>query len=206
MEVIIELDGLESRLYELPLKGGNYYGIALTKTHLYYSDYVRSADKSETILKSLEITNDDPKPQTILSGVRGVEISADRKKILVNKGNSFYVFDANGKTPGKLEEKKVNLSGWSFIVDPVEEWKQIFKDSWRLKRDYFYDPDLHGVDWKAIYNRHMPLIDRVTDRTELNNLMRQIHGELSAQHSSVGVGDIRRGSTNAAPAALGSRL
>ena len=206
VEVIIELDGLESRLYELPLKGGNYYGIALTKPHLYYSDYVRSADKSETILKSLEITNDDPKPQTILSGVRGVEISADRKKILVNKGNSFYVFDANGKAPGKLEEKKVNLSGWSFIVDPVEEWKQIFKDSWRLKRDYFYDPDLHGVDWKAIYNRHMPLIDRVTDRTELNNLMTQIHGELSALHSSVGGGDIRRGSTNAAPAALGARL
>jgi len=205
-EVKIEFDELESRLYELPLKGGNYNSIDLTKTHLYYSDYVRNPDKSETILKSLEITNDDPKPEIILSGVRGVGLSADRKKILVNKGNSFYVFDANGKVPGKLEEKKVNLSGWSFIVNPVEEWKQIFKDSWRLKRDYFYDPDLHGVDWKAVYDRHVPLLDRITDRAELNNLMAQIHGELSALHSSVGGGDIRRGSTNASPAALGARL
>ncbi len=205
-DVKIDLEGLESRLYQVPLKGGNYFGIELTKTHLFYSDYVRGAEKSETLLKALKITNEDPKPEEILSGIRGFELSGDRKKILVQKGRDFYVFDANGKAPGKLDEAKVKLEGWSFIVDPVEEWKQIFTDAWRSERDYFYDPELHGVDWKAIYDRHLPLVDRVTDREELNNLISQMVGELSALHIFVSGGDLRRGSVNAPPSSLGARL
>ncbi len=205
-EVKIDLEGLESRLYEVPLKGGNYFGITLTKTHLYYADYVRGAEKSETLLKALKITNEDPKPEDILSGIRGLELSGDRKKILVQKGGDYYVFDANGKAPGKLDEAKVKLDGWSFIVDPVDEWKQIFTDAWRSERDYFYDPNLHGVDWKAVYDRHLPLVDRVTDREELNNLIAQMVGELSALHIFVSGGDLRRGGTNAPPASLGARL
>lgn len=205
-EVKIDLGGLETRLYEVPLKAGNYFSIALTKTHLYYSDYVRGADKSETILKSLKITNEDPKPKEVLSGIRGFELSGNGKKIGVRKGNDYYVFEANGNAPGKLEESKVKLDGWSFLVDPVEEWKQIFTDAWRTERDYFYDPDLHGVDWKAVYERHLPLVDRVTEREELNNLISQVLGELSALHIFVGGGDVRRGSDNAYPSCLGARL
>ena len=166
---------------------------------------MRGAEKSETFQKSLKITNEDPKPKDVLTGIRGYELTADGKKVSVRKGSDFYVFDANGNEPGKLEEKKVKLDGWSFIVDPVEEWKQIFTDAWRSERDYFYDPNLHGVDWKAIYNRHLPLVDRVTEREELNNLISQVLGELSALHIFVGGGDIRRGK-NAPPSALGARL
>lgn len=202
----IDLKGIENRLYELPLKGGNYYDIALTKSHLFFSDYVRGVDKSETILKSLKIANEDPKPKTVLSGIRGFELSGDGKKVAVFKGSAFYVFDANGNPPSNLDQRKINLSGWSFIVDPVEEWKQIFRDSWRLKRDYFYDPAMHGVDWQAMHDRYFPLVDRVTDREELNNLMGQMHAELSALHSSVSGGDIRKGRDYAPPAALGARL
>lgn len=205
-DVKIDLGGLESRLYEVPLKGGNYRWIALTKTHLFYTDYVRGADKSETILKSLKITNDNPKPKNVLSGIRGPNLSGDGKKLVVRKANAFYVFDANGSAPSKLEESKVNLAGWSFIVDPVEEWKQIFKDAWRMERDYFYDPNLHGVDWKAAYDRHVPLVDRVTDREELNNLIAQMHGEVSALHIFVRGGDVRKGIVNVRPSALGALL
>lgn len=205
-EVKIDLEGLEARLYELPLKRGNYSELALTKTHLFYTDYVRGTEKSQTILKSLKITNEDPEPKEVVSGIRAFELSGDGKKILVSKSNSFYVFDAKGDAPGKLEEKKLNLSGWSFIVDPVEEWKQIFKDAWRMERDYFYDKNLHGVDWKEIYDRHVPLVDRVANRDELNNLIAQMHGELSALHIFVSGGDIRQGTTNSPPSALGALL
>ncbi len=205
-DVEIDLDGLESRLYEIPVEAGNYFDIALTKSHLYYLDYVRGPERSETILKSLKITNEDPKPKNIISGIRGYQMTGDREKIAVWKGQDFYVFDANGEEPGKLDEKKVNLDGWSFIIDPVEEWKQIFTDAWRLERDNFYDPNLHGVDWKGIYNRHLPLVDRVTEREELNNLISQMHGELSALHIFVSGGDIRRGTDNASPSSLGARL
>ncbi len=206
IEVKIDLDDLGSRLYEVPLKGGNYNDIALTKTHLFFTDNVTGTDKPETILKSLKITNENPEPKNVLSGIRGFELSGDGKKILVRKGSDYYVIDANGNEPSKLSENKVDLSGWSFIVDPVEEWKQIFRDAWRLERDYFYDPNLHGVDWNGVFDRHFPLVDRVTDREELNNLIAQMHGELSALHIFVGGGDIRSGTTSSPPAALGARL
>ena len=205
-EVHIDLEGLGSRLYEVPLKGGNYYDIALTKTHFFYTDFVRGADKSETILKSLKITNEKAEAKEVLSGISAFELSGDGKKILIRKGSAYYVIDANGNAPSKLSEDKVDLSGWSFIVDPVEEWKQIFRDAWRLERDYFYDPNLHGVDWRAAFDRHFPLVDRVTDREELNNLIAQMHGELSALHIFVRGGDIRSGNTSSPPAALGARL
>jgi tricorn protease len=201
----IDLEGLETRLYEVPVPSGNYSNLSLTKTHLYYTDYVRDATKSENVLKALKITSEDPEPKDVLKGIRGYELSADGKKIVVRKSSDFYVFDANGSDPGKLEEKKVSLSGWNFMVDPVEEWKQIFTDAWRSERDYFYDPNLHGVDWQAIYDRHLPLVDRVTEREELNNLIAQVLGELSALHIFVGGGDIRRGKYES-PSALGARL
>ena len=109
------MDGLALRLYEVPLKGGNYYYLALTKTHLYFSDYVRGADKSQTILKSMKITNEDPEPEEVLNGIQGFEFSGDRKKIIVHKDDSFYVFDANGKAPGKQQFR-------CFVVDEKFEW------------------------------------------------------------------------------------
>lgn len=205
-DIRIDLDGVETRLYEVPVKSGNYYNLGITKSHIYYLDYVRDGDKNESILKSLKITNENPEPKNLISGVRRYILSPDGKKVLIQKGSNFYVTDANGDAPSKLEEKMVGISGWSFIVDPVEEWKQIYTDAWRQVRDYFYDPGLHGVDWTGIHERYLPLVDRVTDREELNDLISQVLGELSALHIYVRGGDIRRGKDNAYLSSLGARL
>ena len=79
------------------------------------------------------------------------ELSANRKKVLVRKDDSFYVVPAAGDAPVKLE-KAVLLDRWSFSISPREEWRQIYQEAWRMLRDHFYDAKLHGVDWLACRN------------------------------------------------------
>jgi tricorn protease len=82
----------------------------------------------------------------------------------------------------------------------------MFVEAWRLERDYFYDRGMHGLDWKAIRARYLPLVDRVTDRAELSDILAQMVSELSALHIFVRGGDMRAGTENVSPASLGARL
>ena len=201
----IDFGGLQERLYQLPVKAGNYRRLSATENYIYYTEYI-PGEKSRTDLIALKITNIDPKPETIVSEIGTYTLSGNKKKILLRKGQDLYVINADGSAQSKLDDKKVNLSSWTFLVDPVEEWKQIFTDAWRMERDYFYDKNLHGVDWKGIYNRYFPLVERITDRNELNDLIAQVVSELSALHIFVGGGDVRSGSDNITPSSLGAVL
>jgi tricorn protease len=87
-----------------------------------------------------------------------------------------------------------------------EDFRQIYIDAWRLERDYFWDPNMHGVDWDAMRDKYLPLVDRITTRRELNDLIGELVGELSALHVSVRGGDLREGPDQIRVAALGARL
>ena len=80
----------------------------------------------------------------------------------------------------------------------------MFTEAWRLERDYFYDRGMHGVDWAAMKAKYLPLVDRVTDRAELSDILAQMVGELSALHIFVRGGDLRRGADQVTPASLGA--
>jgi tricorn protease len=82
----------------------------------------------------------------------------------------------------------------------------MFIDAWRMERDYFYDPDMHGVDWNGVRDKYLPLVDRVTTRDELSDLIGLAVGELSALHTSVREGDLRRGTEDIKVPTLGARL
>ena len=90
------------------------------------------------------------------------------------------------------------LGDWRFRLDPRDEWRQMFIEAWRLERDYFYDRQMHGVDWTAIRAKYVPLVERVTDRAELTDLLAQMVGELSALHIFVRGGDMRKGTDDVA--------
>jgi tricorn protease len=201
----IDFEGLQDRLFELPVKAGNYRGLSATEDHIYYTEYI-PGETSRTDLMALKITNTDPKPETIVSEIGSYTLSGNKKKILLRKGQDLYVLNADGSAQSKLDDKKVKLDNWTFLVDPVEEWKQIFTDAWRMERDYFYDKNLHGVDWKGIYDRYFPLVNRITDRNELNDLIAQVVSELSALHIFVGGGDVRTSPDNIRPSSLGAVL
>jgi tricorn protease len=143
---------------------------------------------------------------TVAENLSGYELSGDGKKMLLRQGNDLFVVDARPSRITQLTEHRVDLSGWSFPLDVREDWRQIFIDAWRMERDYFYDPEMHGVDWEAVRDKYLPLVDRVTTRDELSDLIGRVVGELSALHTSVRGGDLRTGEDNVRVPSLGARL
>jgi tricorn protease len=201
----IDLDGLASRLYEVPVPAGDDADLALGDKLLFWLEREPGSDGKRHLM-ALEVARKDPKPVRLVEDVASYELSADRKKLLVRKKDDFYVIEAGSKPPAELAKAKVDLSGWSFPLDVREDWRQIFVDAWRLERDYFYDPALHGVDWKAVLAKHLPLVDRVTTRDELSEVIGWMVGELSALHTSVRGGDLRKGPDEVKVPTLGARL
>ncbi len=206
-DVRVEIDfaGLQARIMEVPVDPGNYSDLSATAKHLYWVEET-TAVTPEKRLKALQIKNEDIEVKTVLEGIKEYELSGDLEKVMARVGDTFYVFDASGSDPGDLGKSKVDLSGWVFSVDPREEWRQMLVDAWRMERDFFYDRNLHNVDWKRHLERHLPLVERVNDRNELNDLIAHLISELSALHMFVWGGDIREGDEDITPASLGARL
>lgn len=207
-EVAVTLDeeGIMSRVYRVPVPAGNYESLSITGSHLFWIEQQSAQDKTKQ-LTALKIGNDKPKPEKIVAGkIKHVEISADSQKLLVRMDNNLYVIDASGSPPGKLDDTRVSFDSWTLTVDPREEWRQIFVDAWRLERDYFYDRNLHGLDWRGLLDKHQPLLARVTDRYELNDLIAQMVSELGALHIYVQGGDRRRDSDKRKQGYLGAVL
>ncbi len=202
--VKIDREGLAARLFEVPLPAGNYSSLEVTAKHLLWiaRDTGFNAKRQ---LRQLEITAKDPKAKTLVEDLTSYELAGDGKKLLVRKGDSFYVIASDAGAPAKLDDK-FDLGGWTFALTPREEWRQIFNESWRMLRDYFYDRGLHGLDWRGVRDKYRPLVDRVSERNELNEIIAEMVGELSTLHIYVRYGDDRDGPDQIKPASLGARF
>ena len=124
--------------------------------------------------------------KTIISDIRGYELSADGKKIMVRSGSQTGIIDMGAD---KKIDKALALSEMTMTVDPREEWKQIFNDSWRFQRDFFYDTAMHGVDWENMKDRYGSMIDHAMSRNDVNYILGELIGELNASHTYRGGGD-----------------
>ena len=205
IEVVIDTAGIQDRVMEIPLPPGTYRNLSMNDKFLFWNESDVSLN-AKTKLVAVEVKNQDISPKTLLEDVGGYELSRDGKKLMVRKGNDIYVVDASGTPPSDLSKSKVNLDNWMFTVNPRDEWRQMFVEAWRLERDYFYDPNMHGADYKGLLERHLPLVDRVSDRDELNDLISDLVGELSALHTFVQGGDRRANPEQIGTASLGARL
>jgi tricorn protease len=141
--------------------------------------------------------------------VKDYEISLDRKKLLLHKADDFWILDSDVKGSGLGDAKvlgkaRIDLSHWTFSTTLQAEYRGFFLDAWRLERDYFYDRHMQGVDWPAMRDRYLPLVDRVSTRDELNDVIAQMVSELSALHTFVVGGDARKPADNVDLAALGA--
>ncbi len=202
----IAWNGLAERLFEVPLVAGNFQNLKTDGKRL----YLLERDGRASAVKTLEIANSGASAEVFATEVANFDLSADGKKVLLAKrgpqGQSFYIVDAGAKAPGDLAKAEVKVGDWTFPVDPKAEWRQMFVDAWRMHRDHFFDTKLRGLDWTAIRRKYEPLVDRVTDRAELNDLLGQMMGELGALHSQTRPGDQRLAQDGSAPAFLGAVL
>ncbi|WP_263322140.1 S41 family peptidase [Endozoicomonas sp. Mp262] len=203
--VKIDFKGIQERLYEVPIPAGNYEQLQVTGKHLYIADISKSRNNTSKLV-AVEIKNSNVEKTVILEDISHYVMSMNQEKILIEKENALYVIEASGSESDSIDENKVDLSRWAFSFRPREEWRQIFIDAWRMERDYFYDVNLHGIDWKTIRDKHFPLVERVTDRDELDDLIGHIVGELGALHTFISDGDKRQGGDNIAIGFLGAEL
>jgi len=203
--VTIDTAGISERLYRVPVDPGNYGALSTDGAHLFFLS-VDPAPPRKNTLRVLAITRVDPKVTTLLEDVRSYELSANRKELLVRRGDDLFVFDAGTRTPEKLNETKIDLSGWKLRIQPREEWQQMYREAWRLERDYFYDRNMNGIDWPAMRKKYEPLAARVTDRNELSDVFGQMIGELSALHMFVYGGDMQAATEQIETGSLGAEL
>lgn len=205
-------EGLTARLHEAPLAPANYSALGTDGKRLWWLEAEDGPDAKGT-LRTAAIDNLGTPPETFLADVSQFALSADGKKLAVRKAGAtpgaagdILLLDAAPKPPADTARFQVKLADWQFPVSPRDDWRQLFVDAWRLHRDHFHDRAMNGADWPAIRRKYEPLLERVTDRDELSDLLGQMTGELGALHSQVGGGDLRRGEDNLPPATLGARF
>ena len=114
----------------------------------------------------------EPEAETIARGNHVVPAVARQQEAPRPQEGRLLRVRCRFQGPGRARPRTSSTSpAGRFPLDPREDWRQIFVDAWRLERDYFYDPGTHGVEWKAVLDKHMPLVDRITDRDELSDLI-----------------------------------
>ena len=181
VDIKIDFDGIFDRVVKLTDNSGSYWNLSAVKGKLYYGF---NSSKKGTSLKYFDLKT---KKEKEIGKTGSFIISADKKKMFVRVKDKYAVIN--------LPENKINpdafldLSAMKVMVDIGEEWEQIYTESWRQMRDFFYDPGMHGLDWKKIYQKYDVLIPFVKNRNDLNYVIGEMIGELSVGHAYVNGGD-----------------
>jgi tricorn protease len=175
-QVTIDIAGFDSRIASFPLDSGRYMSLTAVKKGLLY---LRGDE-----LLSFDL--DKREEKTVLKNARGYVLSADGKKLLYRSLSGWGIASP---TPGQNGNGVLDLKSMEMKIDPAVEWRQIYTDAWRIMRDWFYDPNMHGVDWQAMHDKYAPLVPHVAHRADLDYLLGELIGELNAGHTYVFPGD-----------------
>jgi tricorn protease len=180
--VKVDLEGLQDRIVVLPIRPSNYFNINMIGSKIYYSEFFTGEQGSKLSMYNLE-----SREETLLGENMSYSLSADGKKMLVSSKGTRYVISL---PTAKIKlEKGVDFGNMWIEADLKQEWKQIYTESWRQMRDFFYDERMHGVDWPAMHDKYAVLLPYVSNRNDLNYLIGELIGELNVGHAYVSGGD-----------------
>lgn len=179
--VEIELEGFEQRAIQLPIDRGSFWGLAVNdRGQLLYVRRPRSGDDGQASIRLFDLEDEDHREKTVVEGAGSFTISADGRKLLVRKGDTLAIVDAAADQ--KLD-KPIPREGMKCLIDPRAEWMQIFREAWRLQRDFFYDPHMHGVDWKKVREHYEPMIAECVSRDDVTYVIKEMISELNVGHA-----------------------
>ncbi|HWK02035.1 MAG TPA: PDZ domain-containing protein [Puia sp.] len=175
--LVIDLDGMENRIVDLPVKAGNYSQLGFAGDDvLLYVDNGTATDGSGKLRKfSMKKKADEE-----VMDVNGYTLSASRKKMIYFAGDNWFISDAGEKpAPGK---GRLDVNAIQVKIDPPAEWVDIFDEAWRVNRDYFYDPGMHGANWSAIKKKYAVFLPDLSCRRDLNVVFQMMFSELVIGH------------------------
>ncbi len=201
----VDPEGLADRVVEVPVPADHYARVEPVAGRLLLLTAGGGERPSglEYQLRAFDFKKKEVK--VVLDSLSDFQVSQDRKKLLIQVRKTFTVVDAgadqingdgsddrsdDGHGRGEHRKLHVDTGAWELTVDPAAEWSQIFHETWRIGRDFFYDPGMHGVDWNAVKTRYEALLPAVADRSDLNFILGEMISELNCGHAYVFGGDL----------------
>ena len=174
VKVEIDFDGFERRAIPLPITPSNYGQLAVN--HAGALIYVKRTNSGTTI--HLYDIHADKKAEKKVADGGGYALSANGKKMIIARGRGVAIQNAG---PGSA--KTVSTAGMFAMIEPREEWNQIFNDVWRLYRDYFYVANMHGVDWEVMRESYAAMLEDCVTRGDVSYVIRELISELNVGHA-----------------------
>ncbi len=184
-DVKIDFAGLDQRVLALPTGVGIYSNLMAGPEDTIL--FVKRDQNGDSELVSYSLKKREP--TTLLNSVDGFSITPDRKNLLYSVKGTFGIAPTSGKIDAG--KSKLNLDAIEVRIEPKAEWAQIFNEVWRINRDFFYDPDMHGADWPAMKKKYEPFLEHCVTRDDLNRVLMWMCSEVAVGHHRVGGGEER---------------
>ena len=188
----IDVESIEDRVVAVPVERGNLGGLSAAKGKILYRTQPTGGlsgmePGEEPALHVYDLK--ERKDHVLLTPCDGYNLSPDGEKLIYKSGETYGIIEV--KTgEAKVGDGSISLSNMKMKVDPAKEWRQMFDEAWRYQRDYFYDPNMHGLDWVAVHEKYSTLVPHVAHRFDLTFLIGEVYGELSNSHTYVGGGEM----------------
>ena len=194
VSVTIDFDGLTRRIESFPLPRGNYRFLAVNDDAVFYlntdeGDFNRFEFREVGPRDLCAFSFKDKKSRTVVAGIDDYRLSRDGSTVLYRKGREVGMIDASEK---EAKGEAISLTDLKIQLDPLAEWRQIFNEAWRMERDLYYEPNLHGIDWPAMRAKYGRMLERATCRQDVRYVIGELIGELNSSHTYVFGGDVRR--------------
>jgi tricorn protease len=197
--VRIDIDRIRQRILALNVPASDYGNLlAGPAGTIFYTEPIKAGAASGEGPESLRLHRYQLKERTtqpFLEGIQSYTLSADKKKLLYEAAGAGTDESRWGilstERPAKVGDGAIGVAQLETWVDPRAEWAQIYRETWRIQREFFYDPKMHGANWQAVYEKYLPLLSHVGHRADLGYLIAMVGGELTVGHSYLtGGGDL----------------
>jgi tricorn protease len=203
--VEIDLDGITRRAVPFPVSIGRYGKVVGIKGKAIFSSYPVQGTRGRDVTANpqsgtgtLEVFDyESQEQQQVADKLTDFWLGPDGKTLLYQSGDRFRVVRAGEKREEEKDDSPGRASGWVDLdrikvsVQPGAEWRQMFREAWRLQRDHYWVEDMAGIDWDGIYQRYLPLVDRIGSRAEFSDLLWELQGELGTSHAYESGGEYR---------------
>lgn len=186
----IDVDGFEQRAVVLPVEHGSFSHLAVNhEGNLLYARYPVEGTGGTRSISLFDL--DAERETTVLKGVSMFVLSDEGKKLLATQSDGGMA--VLNSTPNQSMGNMVSTAGMTAWIDPREEWRQIFIEAWKLQRDYFYDPNMHGLDWEAVRSQYAAMLEDCTSQDDVAYVIREMIAELNVSHAFYWGGDVETG-------------
>ena len=204
--VQIDWDGLSERIEALPLERGNYRYLGVNKSSLFYlnkdeGDFNRFEYRVPSTMDLYRFSFEEQKEEKIMEEINSYKLSFDGEKIAYKKGNDIGIIKSSETDSKGNNLKLADLKMW---YEPQAEWKQIFNEAWRMERDYYYEPGMHGLNWDEMKEKYGKLMDYASCRQDVQYVIGELIGELNTSHTYIYGGDRKRKAENTNVGLLGA--